>query len=69
MKRVLPEHETLLEIGIIVFVGLLLSLLGALLSGWLMGSVKRSRRLNEPPPPAKSVADERHQQVAVAAAR
>jgi hypothetical protein len=69
MKRMIPDHETLLEIGLIAFVGLLVSLLGVLAVSWLAGSAKRSRRHDKEPPAADSVSNERHQHVAVAAAR
>ena len=69
MKRVIPDHETLLEIGMVAFVGLLLSLLGVLAASWAVGSAKRSRRRHEGPPDADTVSNERHQHVAAAAPR
>ena len=69
MKRIVPKHETLLEIGIAVFAGLLVTLLAFMLSAWRAGSGQRAERENEAPPRAESIPHERHQQTSVASPR
>jgi hypothetical protein len=63
-KQRLPDQETLLEIGLVTFLGATLSGLAMLLYGGVVGGARRDRRHRLGPPEPGSVPDERHQHIA-----
>jgi hypothetical protein len=65
----LPDQETLLEIGLVTFLGAMLGGLAMLLYDGAVGGARRGNRRRLAPPEPGSVPDERHQHIASAPPR
>ncbi len=63
------DREALLEVGMLLFAGGLVTGLGALLMGRVMGGTRHTARRTASPPTAGTVPSERHQNVLNDAAR